>query len=324
MLRHTANRILLMFPTLFGAAMLAFFLLRVIPGDICEVRFGGIEGGTYNLAAVELCREQNGLNKPLALQFGQFIAGIVSFDFGISMWSHYPIVDELGQRFPLSIQLTVMAMTVSIALGIPLGVVAALRQDTWIDYLVRSFSIVGIAVPSFWFGMMLIVGLLLSTHVLFDQPWMPPLEYTPFFDDPVGNLEQLIWPAIAVGYRFSASVMRWTRSAMLEVLHEDYIRTARGKGLLKRIVTRRPALKNAMLPVITVLGMEFAALMSGLVVIEQVFNLNGIGKWFVLSIDNHDFTSTQTLVLLFAFIFIVTNFVVDIFYAWLDPRIRYT
>ena len=324
MLRYTIKRVLLMFPTLLGAAVLVFFLLRIVPGDICEVRFGGVEGGTYDTEAVEICREQNGLNEPLSVQFGRFIAGVVTLDFGVSMWSKHPIVDELGQRLPLSIQLTLMAMVVSIIIGIPLGIVAALRQDTWLDYLARSFSVVGIAVPSFWFGIMIIVGLLVSTHLLFDQPWMPPLEYTPFFDDPISNLEQMIWPALAVGYRFSASLTRWTRSALLEILHEDYVRTARAKGLLEKIVTRRHALRNALLPVVTILGMEFAALMSGLVVTEQVFNLNGIGKWFVVSIDNHDFTSTQMLVMLFALIFVVTNFVVDMLYAWLDPRIRYS
>ena len=213
MLRYTIKRVLLMFPTLLGAAVLVFFLLRIVPGDICEVRFGGVEGGTYDTEAVEICREQNGLNEPLSVQFGRFIAGVLTLDLGVSMWSKHPIVDELGQRLPLSIQLTLMAMVVSIIIGIPLGIVAALRQDTWLDYLARSFSVVGIAVPSFWFGIMIIVGLLVSTHVLFDQPWMPPLEYTPFFDDPISNLEQMIWPALAVGYRFSASLTRWTRSA---------------------------------------------------------------------------------------------------------------
>ena len=313
-----------MIPTLLGAATLAFFLLRIVPGDICEVRFGGVEGGVYNKEAVEICREQNHLNKPLTVQFQKFITKIVTFEFGVSMWSRSPISDGLAHRFPISIQLTIMAMVVSILIGIPLGVLAALCQDTWIDYTARSFSIVGIAVPSFWLGMMIIVGLLISTHQFFDQPWMPPLQYTSFFDDPLTNLSQMIWPALAVGYRFSASLTRWTRSALLEVLREDYVRTAKAKGLFRTIVIRRHALKNAMLPVVTVLGMEFAALLSGLVVVEQVFNLNGIGKWFVLAIDNHDFTVTQTLVLLFAAIFVITNFVVDLIYAWLDPRIQYS
>ena len=324
MLRHTIKRILLMFPTLFGAAVLVFFLLRIVPGDICEIRFGGIEGGVFDQEAVDICRRANGLDQPLSVQFTEFVRGLIVLDFGVSMWSRSPIVDDLRHRFPLSIQLTIMAMAVSIVIGIPLGVVAALRQDTWIDYTARTFGIVGMAVPSFWLGMMIIVGLLVSTHQLFDNAWMPPLEYVSFFEDPVENLAQLFWPALAVGYRFSASLTRWTRSALLEVLHEDYIRTARAKGLLKTIVVRRHALKNSMLPVVTLLGMEFAALMSGLVVTEQVFNLNGIGKWFVVSVENHDFTSTQTLVMLFALIFVVTNLVVDLIYAWLDPRIRYS
>ena len=323
MLRHTIKRTFLLIPTLLGAATLAFFLLRVVPGDICEVRFGGVEGGVYDKESVELCRENNHLNKPLAVQFERFIIGVFTLEFGESMWSRTPISEGLAHRFPLSIQLTIMAMAVSILIGIPLGVIAALYRDTWVDYTARSFSILGIAVPSFWFGMMIIVGLLMSTHQFFDQPWMPPLQYVSFFEDPFTNISQMIWPALAVGYRFSAALTRWTRSALLEVLHEDYVRTAQAKGLFQTIVIRRHALKNAMLPVVTVLGMEFAALLSGLVVVEQVFNLNGIGKWFVLAVNEHDFTVTQTLVLLFATIFAITNFVVDHIYAWLDPRIHY-
>jgi len=208
MLRHTIKRILLMFPTLFGAAVLVFFLLRIVPGDICEIRFGGIEGGGFNQEAVDICRRANGLDQPITAQFMSFIGGLIVFDFGVSMWSRSPIVDELSHRFPLSIQLTIMAMAVSIAIGIPLGVVAAMRQDTWIDYTARTFGIVGMAVPSFWLGMMIIVGLLVSTHQLFDEPWMPPLQYVSFFEDPAENVAQLFWPALAVGYRFSASLTR--------------------------------------------------------------------------------------------------------------------
>ena len=171
---------------------------------------------------------------------------------------------------------------------------------------------------------MIILGLLISTQALFGDPWMPPIEYVSPFEDPIGNLVQLIWPAVATGYRYSAALTRWTRSALLEVLHEDYIRTARAKGLIEKIVINRHALRNSMLPVVTVIGMEFAGLMSGLVVTEQVFNLNGIGRLFVESVYLHDYTMTQSLVMLFALIFIVTNFLVDIFYAWLDPRIRYS
>ena len=240
------------------------------------------------------------------------------------MWTGQTVTHELGLRFQLSVQLALMAIVISVAIGIPLGTIAAVRQDTWLDYAARSFSVVGIAIPSFWFGIMIILGLLISTQALFGDPWMPPIEYVSPFEDPIGNLVQLIWPAVATGYRYSAALTRWTRSALLEVLREDYIRTARAKGLIEKIVINRHALKNSMLPVVTVIGMEFAGLMSGLVVTEQVFNLNGIGKLFIESVYLHDYTMTQSLVMLFALIFIVTNFLVDIFYAWLDPRIRYS
>jgi len=197
------------------------------------------------------------------------------------------------------------------------------RQNTWLDYCVRAFSIAGIAIPSFWLGIMIILGLLIFTQAWFGTPWMPPIEYVPIWVDPLANLSQLIWPALATGYRYSAVATRMTRSALLEVLREDYIRTARAKGLMEKLIINRHALKNSMLPVVTVIGIEFAFLMGGLVVTEQVFNLNGLGKLFVESVTNQDFSMTQALVMLVVCVFIFTNFVVDIMYAWLDPRIRY-
>ncbi|HUL94208.1 MAG TPA: ABC transporter permease, partial [Burkholderiales bacterium] len=202
-------------------------------------------------------------------------------------------------------------------LAIPLGVIAALKQDTWVDYAVRVFSIAGLAMPSFWLGIVLILVLLIFFH------WLPPMVFTPFWVDPWENLAQLIWPALAVGYRYSAVATRMTRSAMLEVLREDYIRTARAKGLWLRLILVRHALKNAMLPVVTVIGLEFAFLLGGLVVTEQVFNLNGLGMLFVEAISHRDYTLTQALVLLVASVFILVNFLTDVAYAWLDPRIRY-
>jgi peptide/nickel transport system permease protein len=206
---------------------------------------------------------------------------------------------------------------VATLLAIPLGIIAALKQDTWVDYVVRVFSIAGLATPSFWLGIVIILGLL----VIFR--WLPPMIYTPFWVDPWENLAQLIWPALAVGYRYSAVATRMTRSAMLEVLREDYIRTARAKGLWLKLILVRHALKNAMLPVVTVIGLEFAFLLGGLVVTEQVFNLNGIGLLFVEAIARRDYTLTQALVLLTASAFILVNFLMDVMYAWLDPRIRY-
>ena len=239
------------------------------------------------------------------------------------MWTSQPITHEIAIRFKLSLQLAIMTTVISILIAIPLGTISAVKQNTWIDYAVRTFSIAGIAMPSFWLGILIILGLLIGTQALFGAPWMPPIYYIPFFEDPFGNLTQLIFPALATGYRYAAVSTRMTRSALLEVLREDYVRTAHAKGLLEKLIIRRHALKNAMLPVVTIIGIEFAFLMGGLVVTEQVFNLNGIGKLFVESVLNHDFNMTQQLVMLVALIFIITNFVVDLLYAWLDPRIRY-
>ena len=260
----------------------------------------------------------------MIVQFGHFIGGFVVFDLGESMWTGKAVTHELGLRFQLSLQVAIMATIVAVVIAIPLGTISAIRQDTWLDYAVRTFSIAGIAIPSFWLGIMIILGLLISTQAMFGEPWMPPIEYVSPFEDPVSNFVQLIWPAVATGYRYSAVATRMTRSALLEVLREDYVRTARAKGLFEKIIINRHALKNSMLPVVTVIGIEFAFLMGGLVVTEQVFNLNGIGRLFVESVQNHDYTMTQALVMLVAVIFVVTNFVVDIFYAWLDPRIRYS
>ncbi|MBI3625619.1 MAG: ABC transporter permease, partial [Candidatus Rokubacteria bacterium] len=220
-------------------------------------------------------------------------------------------------RFALSLQVAIMASIVATLLAIPLGIIAALKQDTWVDYAVRVFSIAGLATPSFWLGILMILGFLIIFR------WLPPMVYTPFWVNPWQNLLQLAWPALAVGYRYSAVATRMTRSAMLEVLREDYIRTARAKGLWTKLILTRHALKNAMLPVVTVIALEFAFLLGGLVVTEQVFNLNGLGLLFVEAIARRDYTLTQALVLLVSSAFIIVNFLMDVMYAWLDPRIRY-
>ncbi len=319
---YIVKRLLLTIPTLLGAAFVVFFLLRAIPGDVCEIRMAG--SGLYaDPEMIELCRTNLGLNDPLYVQFFDFIIGFATFDLGDSMWTGKPITFELGLRFQLSLQVAVMATIVAILISIPLGTISAIKQDTWIDYVVRTFSIAGIAMPSFWLGILIILGLLIYTQAWFGTAWMPPIEYVSPFEDPLGNMAQLIWPAVATGYRYSAVATRMTRSALLEVLREDYVRTARAKGLFEKLIINRHALKNALLPVITVIGLEFAFLMGGLVVTEQVFNLNGLGKLLVESVLNSDYTVTQSLVMLVAVVFILTNFVIDIFYAWIDPRIRY-
>ncbi len=317
MTRYLVKRFLLMIPTLLGVAVLVFVLLRVLPGDVVEMRFASGQNQFVDQKMLDAERAKLGLDKPIWQQFVAYLAGLLRLDLGRSMWTGSPITEEIKLRFALSLQLALMATLVATVLAIPLGIVAALRQDTWIDYAVRVFSIAGLAMPSFWLGIVLILGLL----VVFK--WLPPMVYTPFWVDPWQNLAQLVWPAVAVGYRYSAVATRMTRSAMLEVLREDYIRTARAKGLWTKLILTRHALKNAMLPVLTVIALEFAFLLGGLVVTEQVFNLNGLGLLFVQAIAHRDYTLTQALVLLVATTFIVVNFLVDLTFAWIDPRIRY-
>ena len=316
MQRYIVKRFLLMIPTLLGVAVFVFLLMRVIPGDIVEIKFTS-EGGFVTEEVLAQERARIGLDKPIWQQFASWIWGIMRLDFGTSMWTGRPISHEIGIRIQLSLEIAILATMVAILIAIPLGTLAALKQDTWVDYFIRVFSIAGLSIPSFWLGILIILFLLIYFH------WVPPMFFTPIWVDPWENLSQMIWPAAAVGYRYSAVSTRMMRSSTLEVLREDYVRTARAKGLWERVVIIRHAMKNAMLPVITVIGLEFAFLIGGLVVTEQVFNLNGLGKLLVQSIAQRDYTMTQTLVMLVAVTFVLVNFVIDILYAWLDPRIHY-
>jgi len=306
-----------MIPTLFGVAVLVFIMLRAMPGDIVEMRML-MDGGQVTPEALIVERARLGLDQPLWYQFYDWITGIMVGDFGTSMWTGRPVIDEISSRLGLSLEVAILATILAILISIPLGTISALYNNTWIDHVIRTFAIAGLAIPSFWLGMLIILGLLLTFN------WIPPLTYTPIWEDPITNLSQLIWPALAVGYRYSAVATRMTRSTLLEVLQEDYIRTARAKGVYERLVLSRHAIRNAMLPVVTVIGLEFAFLIGGLVVTEQVFNLNGIGKLFVETVTRADYTMVQALVMLVAAFFIAVNFVVDLLYAVLDPRIRYS
>jgi len=320
--RYIVKRILMLLPTLIGAAILVFLLLRLVPGDICLLKFGG-EGAYVDPQQIKDCQARLGLSDPIYVQFYHYMIGFFTLDLGESMWTTKPVAYEISIRFQLSLQVAIMATITSIVVAIPLGVLSAARQNTWVDYVIRAFSISGIAMPSFWLGILIILGLLITTQAWFGRPWMPPITYVPIWEDPLQNMSQLIWPALATGFRYSAVATRMTRSAMLEVLGEDYVRTARAKGVMERIIVNKHALKNAMLPVVTIIGIEFAFLMGGLVVTEQVFNLNGLGKLFVEAVTQGDYTLTQSLVMLVVCIFVLMNFIVDLLYAWLDPRIRY-
>ncbi|MBM3523228.1 MAG: ABC transporter permease, partial [Alphaproteobacteria bacterium] len=280
-------------------------MLRVVPGDIVEVKLRG-DGGNVSQEQIEVERKRLGLDRPLLVQFGSFMAGLVTFDLGKSMWTGNPVSEELALRLELSLQVAVMATIIAILIAIPLGTLSALFKDTWIDYAIRIFTIAGLAVPSFWLGMIVILSLLTFFN------WLPPITFTSFVKDPVANLSQLIWPALAVGYRYAAVVARMMRSSIIEVMKEDYIRTARAKGVFERLVVTRHAMRNALLPAITVIGLEFAFLIGGLVVTEQVFNLNGIGRLFVQAVGRNDFTLIQGIVMVIALSFILTNLVVDL------------
>jgi peptide/nickel transport system permease protein len=316
MLRYTISRILFMIPTLIGVAVLVFFMLRIVPGDVVEVKLRG-DGGNVSQETVELERKRLGLDKPLLYQFGDWMVGLAKLDLGKSMWTERPVIDEIAIRLELSLEVAILATIFATLLSVPLGTLAALYRDTWIDYVVRIVTIGGLSIPSFWFGMLIILSLLSFFN------WLPPITFTPIYVDPVANLTQLIWPAMADGYRYCAVTARMIRSSLLEVMSEDYIRTARAKGVFERLVVSRHALRNALLPAITVMGLEFAFLIGGLVVTEQVFNLNGIGQLFVQSVARNDFMLIQGMVMMIAAFYVLINLGVDLLYAVFDPRIRY-
>jgi len=315
MLRFVLRRIALMVPTLLGVAVLTFFLLRVIPGDVVELKLRA-DGGSVTREIVAAERSRLGLDRPLPAQFATWMTGLVTSDLGMSMWTGRPVAQEIGVRLGLTLQVSLMAAIIAVIIAVPLGTISALYRDSWIEYAVRIFAIAGLAIPSFWLGMLVIMGLLTVFH------WSPPVTYTPFFESPLQNLSQLTWPALAVGYRYAAVVARMVRSSVLEVLREDYIRTARAKGVFERLVVARHAMRNALLPAITVVGLEFAFLIGGLVVTEQVFNLNGIDRLFVDAVTRSDFVLVQALVMLLAVVFVTMNLVVDMLYGVLDPRVR--
>jgi peptide/nickel transport system permease protein len=312
--RYLARRVAFAIVLVATVSSASLVLARLAPGDYVTGTLGGRVGS--EIIARE--RARLGLDKPVAQQFIDWAVGAAHFDFGLSMWTGRPIVQEVAIRLELSLQLTIMATIIATLLALPLGALAALKQDSWVDYTIRIFSIAGLSLPGFWLGIITILFLLVTFH------YLPPLTFTPLLQNPAENLSQLIWPALTVGYRYSAVATRMTRSTLLEVMRDDYVRTARAKGLAERFVVLRHGMRNALLPVVTVLGLEFAFLLGGLLVTEQVFNLNGIGKLMVEAVLRRDYTMTQALIMIVAGAFIVINFLIDLLYVALDPRISYS
>jgi peptide/nickel transport system permease protein len=257
-----------------------------------------------------------GLNEPLLAQFFHWLTGLVRLDMGTSMWTGRPVTVEIAERLPTTIEVAVQAVIIGVIIALPLGILASIRRGTALDHGVRLFTVLGISLPGFW------VGMLVQTLLLISFGWLPPVMGVSLWSDPWGHITQIGLPALVVGWRMSAVLTRMLRSSMLEVLEEDYVRTAKAKGVPKWGMILGHALRNATLPTITVLGLDFAFLLSGMVVTEQVFNLNGVGKLLVQAVSQRDYTLIQGLVMMFAVSFVTINLVIDMLYAVLDPRVR--
>jgi peptide/nickel transport system permease protein len=318
MYQYTIRRLLLMLPTLLGASVIVFVLMNVVPGDIALLIIAGDQGAEIDPVELHTLREQLGLTRPLYAQFFSWLWSVLRLDFGVSLWTGDTVWNELLIRLPLTLEIAFFSVVISTAISIPLGLLAAIRQDTWIDYSVRLFSIGGLAIPSFWTGILVLLFLVLWFE------WGPPIEFASPFEDPWENTKKMVWPIVTVGYRFAAVGTRMTRSSVLEVLREDYIRTAWAKGLRERVVVVKHALRNALLPVVTIIGTELDVLLGGLVVTETVFTLNGVGGFLVDAIAHRDLPVVTSLVLISTVVTVFVNLAVDLFYSWLDPRITYS
>ncbi len=315
MQRYIMRRLLLTIPALFGVSLIIAGMMRLLPGDAVDLMLQDYSG--YAKDADEL-RAKLGLNRSFPEQYASWIGGVVRGDFGVSLKDQTPITEELATRLPITLELGVMGMTIGLLIAIPLGVFSAVRQDTIPDYLARSLAIAMLAIPGFW-----IATLAITLPALWFQ-WTPPLRYTRITDDLGKNLGQMIIPGIILGIGLSGTMMRLTRAQMLEVLRQDFIRTARAKGVGERRIVYRHALHNAIIPVVTLLGLQMGVLIGGTVVLERIFNLPGMGRFLLDSLNSRDYPVVQAIVLLFAAVIIFTNLIVDLLYAWLDPRIHYS
>jgi peptide/nickel transport system permease protein len=320
MYQYISRRIFLFIPTLLLATILVFVLFWIVPGDAAMMILTGEEGEGGRVSAQELqnLRHQLGLDRPVYVQYADWLWSLLKGDLGTSIWYKIPVIEELKGRFVITLELAVMAILMAFVAAVPLGVISAVKQDTGVDYMSRIFALIGIAMPSFWIGILMVYGLAYFFN------WLPPLGYASFTDDPLKNLQQLVFPALALAFHDMAFTARVTRSSMLEVMREDYMRTARSKGLAEWVVVGRHALKNALLPVITISGYQFGRLLGGVIIIESIFVVPGVGSLLVDAIIHRDFVVIQGVILLTAAVVLVLNLVIDLFYGVLDPRIRYS
>jgi peptide/nickel transport system permease protein len=316
---YAIRRVLLFIPTLLAATVLVFALFWIVPGDPALTILAGGEGdsGAVSAEQLEQLRQVLGLDRPIYVQYASWLWSVLRGDLGTSLWYKTPVWDQLKDRFLVTMELAVMAMLLAFWVAVPLGITSAVKQDTGFDYISRIFSTIGIALPTFWLGILIVYAL-----ATFFQ-WLPPLGYATLWDDPLTNLQQLVFPALTLAFHDLAFTARVTRSSMLEVMREDYLRTARAKGLMEILVVGRHALKNALLPVVTVSGYQFARLLGGVIIVESIFVVPGMGTLLIDSIVHRDFIVIQAVVLLIAAVVLILNLVVDLMYGVLDPRIRY-
>ena len=308
------HRLLLAIVTLIGVSWLIFAIMWMIPGDVAIA----ILGDGANAERIAALHEQMRLNDPWYVQYGRWARDIVQGNLGTSLFIANKSVKALiVEHFPITVNLAVYTMTIAVIIGVTLGTVSGIWSDTWLDYVCRIFSVTGLSVPVFWLGIMILLTLV---RVL---AWTPELVWINPFYDFWGNLRQMFWPAVTLGYFQVAFIARMTRSSLLDVLVEDYIRTARAKGLRERMIVLKHALRNVVIPIVTIGSLQFVALLGGVVVTERVWNLKGWGTLLVNGVINHDYPLVQTMILMFAGLVIVANLVTDILYGWLDPRIRY-
>jgi peptide/nickel transport system permease protein len=316
---YAIRRVLLFIPTLLVATVLVFTLFWIVPGDPALTILGGGEGdsGTVSLEQLQQLRQRLGLDRPIYVQYVSWLWNVLRGDLGTSLWYKTPVWVQLKDRFLVTMELAIMAILLAFWAAVPLGILSAVKQDTGFDYGSRVFCVIGIALPTFWLGILIVYAL-----AAFFQ-WLPPLGYATLWDDPLMNLQQLIFPALTLAFADLAFVARVTRSAMLEVMREDYLRTARAKGVREIAVIGRHALKNALLPVVTVSGYQFGRLMGGVIIVESIFVVPGMGTLLIDSIIHRDFIVLQAIVLLIATVVLGLNLVIDLLYGVLDPRIRY-
>ena len=315
---YVIRRLLLFVPTLFGASLLIFVLMRMVPGDIAQILVyqTGSEQSAVQEKQIRQIRNELGLDRPVLVQYAAWLRDAVTLDFGESYSQRRPVRDILIERFPRSMELAILTLALAMIWAIPLGVISAVKQNTWLDYLVRVLSISGLSLPIFFTGV-----LILYLLVRFFR-YLPPLEYTALTENPAENLKQLVWPALAQAYYIAAPIMRLTRAQMLEVIRQDYVRTAFAKGLSNRVVIYRHALRNSLLPVVTFIGWWGGRLLGGVVIMEIIFAVPGMGTALVQAVSYRDYPTVQAIVFVMALIFLALNLLVDLLYAWLDPRIR--